>query len=59
MGNSQAVQILQKTLKFGDALSGKRALERKPRMRLDNLLLVPLKVRESSHTKGSLKRLVM
>lgn len=35
---------LQKTLKFGDSLSGTCAQERKPRMWLDNILLVPLKV---------------
>ena len=51
---------LQKMVKLGDSLSGKRALERKPKVWLNNIFLVPReeqKVTTFGDTEGSLKRL--
>lgn len=58
VGNSQALQVVEYA-QIRRSLSGKCALERKPRMRLDDLLLAPPKVRASPHTEGSLKKLVV
>lgn len=50
---------LQKTLELGGSLSGKCALEKKLRVKLDSLLLIPEKtnkLRVFSHREGSWRR---
>jgi hypothetical protein len=59
LGNSQPTQII-KTLKLGDSLLRNPSLQRKPRVRLENLFLVLWKDQKDRGLKyafGSLKRL--